>query len=581
VSGTRKHRVVDHPKQQAARLQDAPVTDVPAEKLASAVGNRSFAGMVGRLGDGVIPGGAIDPSVSRAIASARGTGRSIEGDVREYFALRLGDELSDVRVHDDPEADSLSRAIGARAFTTGSDIFFAENQYRPGTIDGEQLLAHELAHVVQGRGLAAGEPTHVSDPGDATEVEADAVAKAVTVGEQSIPSTWAEEEVAAPWPTPVPKAGQMLLTQRGVVQRKAETVTFEPELVLSLNPGTTPSEFIQNQVNLMKESLNIYWANYRDGLMGFQTSMEFASEQEAESKYLNTALKAVAKVDLDLFLEGVVEGCPELGIPIKMAKEIITSELEEYERVEKAEGQVKIVEFIDKTRNAIGPTSSKALDALNKQVRPMQSTYAQLARDSDDDKGGPSNVVSGPGAHLLSNLESSQKRMRQRVEQKPAPVFQEEFTESFAAVGASQVGPITAGNYQNATMYLTLRMYRNEKGAYSVKSIGDYWELKTNAPNPDKVASSLDRALKAQGREPVECALTKIVRATLEIESGHFYESNDYDDTSYQFTDIDDVFYNTADAVLHGNNPGEFREAWDAVAKEKVKGVKKLKGSGA
>jgi hypothetical protein len=31
---------------------------------------------------------------------------------------------------------------------------------------------------------------------------------------------------------------------------------------------------------------------------------------------------------------------------------------------------------------------------------------------------------------------------------------------------------------------------------------------------------------------------------------------------------------------MHGHNPAEFREAWDAVLKEKVKGVKKLRGSG-
>ena len=364
------------------------------------------------------------------------------------------------------------------------------------------------------------------------------------------------------------------------VQRQPAVVNMPPEHVLSLAPGTSPSSLIQNQVNLMKESIGLYWGNYRDGLLGFQTSMEFSSEQEAQSKYLNTALKAVAKVDLDLFLDGVIEGCPELAIPIKMAKELITSEMEEYERVEKAEGEVKIVAFLDKTRNAIGPTQLKALDALNGQVRPMQVAYSKLASESGDDKGS-SSVVSGPGAELLEHLETAQKRMRTQVATRTAPVFQEQFTESFAAIGASQVGPLTAGNYKNATMYLNCRMYRDEKGTYTVRSIDDSWELKTNAPKPDRVASSLDRALKAQGKEPAEAALMKIVRATLEIESGHWYESNDYDDTSYQFTELEDISYGTAAAQLHGHDPREFRDAWDAVLKEKVRGVKKLIGSGA
>ena len=206
--------------------------------------------------------------------------------------------------------------------------------------------------------------------------------------------------------------------------------------------------------------------------------------------------------------------------------------------------------------------------------------YSKLASESGDDKGS-SSVVSGPGAELLEHLETAQKRMRTQVATRTAPVFQEQFTESFAAIGASQVGPLTAGNYKNATMYLNCRMYRDEKGTYTVRSIDDSWELKTNAPKPDRVASSLDRALKAQGKEPAEAALMKIVRATLEIESGHWYESNDYDDTSYQFTELEDISYGTAAAQLHGHDPREFRDAWDAVLKEKVRGVKKLIGSGA
>ena len=247
------------------------------------------------------------------------------------------------------------------------------------------------------------------------------------------------------------------------VQREPQTVNMPPELILNLPPGVAPAAFIQNQVNLVKESVGLYWNSYRDGLMGFQTSMEFASEQEAESQYLKTALKAVAKVDLDLFLDGLKEGCPELAIPLKMAKELITSAVEEYERVEKAEGEVKVVAFLDKTRNAIGPAQTKMLDAFNSQVRPMQVAYAELSKGEND---GSSSTVSGPGAELLDHLESAQKRFHDQVAKKTAPVFQEQFTAQFAAIGSSHVGPITAGYYQNATMYLSAHVYRDEKGKY-------------------------------------------------------------------------------------------------------------------
>ncbi len=56
-------------------------------------------------------------------------------------------DFSDVRVHVGPEASR----IGAIAFTWGANIHFAPGQYNPHTPDGQFLLGHELAHVVQQR----------------------------------------------------------------------------------------------------------------------------------------------------------------------------------------------------------------------------------------------------------------------------------------------------------------------------------------------------------------------------------------------------------------------------------------------
>jgi hypothetical protein len=41
--------------------------------------------------------------------------------------------------------------IGAIAFTTGNDVYFAPGRYQPDTVQGQQLLGHELAYVVQQR----------------------------------------------------------------------------------------------------------------------------------------------------------------------------------------------------------------------------------------------------------------------------------------------------------------------------------------------------------------------------------------------------------------------------------------------
>lgn len=55
--------------------------------------------------------------------------------------------LGDVLLHTDADAARMSDALGASAFTVGRDVYFASSAYRPGSTDGDRLLAHELAHV--------------------------------------------------------------------------------------------------------------------------------------------------------------------------------------------------------------------------------------------------------------------------------------------------------------------------------------------------------------------------------------------------------------------------------------------------
>jgi hypothetical protein len=91
----------------------------------------------------------------------------------------VGAGLADVRVHDGVAADGLTRAVQARAFATGREVFFARGEYRPDTSAGKHLLAHELTHVAQQRGASTSGPLSVSQPGDAFEREADRVADGV------------------------------------------------------------------------------------------------------------------------------------------------------------------------------------------------------------------------------------------------------------------------------------------------------------------------------------------------------------------------------------------------------------------
>lgn len=165
------------PASEAAPPEAAAAPPSPAESVASSVGNRAFGQLIGRAhGDGIMPGGVVHPDVASTIATANGSGHTLDPATRERLAPHVGDPLTDVRVHTDTTADALARSVSARAFTTGSDVYFAAGEYRPGSRDGDALLAHELTHVTQQRGAPTSGPLTVSEPGDAMETEADTVA---------------------------------------------------------------------------------------------------------------------------------------------------------------------------------------------------------------------------------------------------------------------------------------------------------------------------------------------------------------------------------------------------------------------
>ncbi|MGG6296319.1 DUF4157 domain-containing protein [Leptolyngbya sp. AN02str] len=93
---------------------------------------------------------AASPDLESRIQQSRGSGQPIAESVRQPLEQAFGHvDFSGVTVHTDTQADRLNRSIHAKAFTTGQDIFFRQGAYQPGSLGGQELLAHELTHVVQ------------------------------------------------------------------------------------------------------------------------------------------------------------------------------------------------------------------------------------------------------------------------------------------------------------------------------------------------------------------------------------------------------------------------------------------------
>ena len=120
--------------------------------------------------------GQSEQPLMERIQARRGAGNPIPGPLRKALELELNHDLGRVRLHDDSEADTLSKSVQALAFTTGQDIFFKAGTFNPNTRTGVELIAHEVTHTVQ---QAQGRAKPGIDGDAGLETEARAMGRAV------------------------------------------------------------------------------------------------------------------------------------------------------------------------------------------------------------------------------------------------------------------------------------------------------------------------------------------------------------------------------------------------------------------
>ncbi len=84
----------------------------------------------------------------------RGSGGvKMDRKTRQEMEAGFGADFSKVNIHKDREAQEMSSSVGAQAFTHGHDIYFNEGKYNPNSKEGKHLLAHELTHTIQQKGM--------------------------------------------------------------------------------------------------------------------------------------------------------------------------------------------------------------------------------------------------------------------------------------------------------------------------------------------------------------------------------------------------------------------------------------------
>jgi hypothetical protein len=141
-----------------------------------------------KKGESTLRRSAISPAHVRNVPPIvddvlRSPGQPLDSQTRAFMEPRFGHDFSRVRVHTDDNAAESARAVNALAYTVGLDLVFGTAQFDTVSSSGRQLLAHELAHVVQqspgGTRLAKWASREL---GLASEMEADRAAERVTAG---------------------------------------------------------------------------------------------------------------------------------------------------------------------------------------------------------------------------------------------------------------------------------------------------------------------------------------------------------------------------------------------------------------
>jgi hypothetical protein len=184
------------------------------------------------------------PLAARAAATP---GEPLAAATRAWFEPRFGHDFAAVRVHCDAAAGASAAALEARAYTLGTDIVFAPGRYRPGSRDGQRLLAHELAHVVQQAGgppriqrqpAGAGEPDEPLEAALERQARWDAIAEnARALDEQLAPMMerlFAEQEAREEAEEPF-----FVKADPGLTRQKAALQAAKQRLPADLAAGRT------------------------------------------------------------------------------------------------------------------------------------------------------------------------------------------------------------------------------------------------------------------------------------------------------------------------------------------------------
>ena len=193
---------------------------------------------------------------TRAVLGSSGAGSPLPATLRARMEHALGADLGDVRVHTGQTASLAATELHAHAFTHGRNIFFAENQFQPGTSEGDRLVGHEVAHTVQQESTlatpAVQSSPEVSQPGDPLEVQAETVGNNLARGEPVHPGLLQGGAPTVIWRSVTDDVSIMTVTEEWARSRSVEELERDLERLRSHLADLSPEspEYVSAAQNL-------------------------------------------------------------------------------------------------------------------------------------------------------------------------------------------------------------------------------------------------------------------------------------------------------------------------------------------
>jgi peptidoglycan hydrolase-like protein with peptidoglycan-binding domain len=96
---------------------------------------------------------AVNSYTESKLKNNPGSGNKLDSATRHEMESGFGADFRNVNIHTNSTAEQMSKELGAQAFTHGNDIYFNKGKYNPQSKEGKHLLAHELTHTIQQKGM--------------------------------------------------------------------------------------------------------------------------------------------------------------------------------------------------------------------------------------------------------------------------------------------------------------------------------------------------------------------------------------------------------------------------------------------